>query len=293
MALLGVALLIAFPATAGGQVRPVTNVKRMSGYASLAKVHVAILAAEKATSPPSNVTPTVSALAAEDDWGGDLQAASSCPTLGVSAATFNISKCIFGDKKSKTVVALVGDSRAQMWLDAFDTVAVAEHLKLVLIAKSGCPVPTGVYETNNDNGTVSAAPWTACTTFHSFLASSLASLHPSVIVISSNFELQLADPPHLATPAEVAVDMTSFLKTLPATSTKVVLADFPSPRLPRARPSVFRRGRTDRTPATSCRPHQLSRRTQHPSLRRRRRGLSSLIRLRGSARPPARPSSRR
>ena len=209
----------------------------MSGYASLAKVHAAILAAEKATSPPSNVTPTVSALAAEDDWGGDLQAASSCPTLGVSAATFNISKCIFGDKKSKTVVALVGDSRAQMWLDAFNTVAVAEHFKLVLIAKSGCPVPTGVYETNNDNGTVSAAPWTACTTFHSFLASSLASLHPSVIVISSNFELQLADPPHLATPAEVAVDMTSFLKTLPATSTKVVLGGFPQPA-PTASPTL-------------------------------------------------------
>ena len=90
-------------------------------------------------------------------------------------------------------------------------------------------MPTGVYETNNDNGTVSAAAWTACTTFHSFLASSLASLHPSVIVISSNFELQLADPPHLATPAEVAVDMTSFLKTLPATSTKVVLGGFPQP----------------------------------------------------------------
>ena len=122
-------------ANSTGDERKTNEWLRESGESSRGQ----FLAAEKATSPPSNVTPTVSALAAEDDWGGDLQAASSCPTLGVSAATFNISKCIFGDKKSKTVVALVGDSRAQMWLDAFNTVAVAEHLKLVLIAKSGCP----------------------------------------------------------------------------------------------------------------------------------------------------------
>ena len=211
--------------------------QRISSYASLAKVHAAILAGEKSTSPPSHVTPSISALAAQDDWGGDLQAQSNCPTLGVSAATFTLSSCVFGDAKAKTVVALVGDSRAQMWLDAFNTLGVAEHFKLVLIAKSGCPVPLGTYETNNDNGTVSQAPWAACTAFHSFLASSLASLRPSVIVISSNYQLDLADPTHLAKPAEVAADMTSFLKTLPAASTKVVLGGFPQPA-PTASPTL-------------------------------------------------------
>jgi hypothetical protein len=237
VALLGLAVSLVLPAAAGAQIRPVTSAKQMSSYPSLSKVHAAILAAEKATTPPSHVTPTISALAAEDDWGGDLQAESSCPTLGVSAATFNLSQCAFGDTKSTTVVALVGDSRAQMWLDTFNTLGVAEHFKLVLIAKSGCPVPIGTYETNNDNGTVSAAPWAACTTFHSFLASSLASLHPSVIVISSNYQLDLADPPHLAKPAEVAADMAGFLKTLPAASTKVVLGSFPQPA-PTASPTL-------------------------------------------------------
>jgi hypothetical protein len=235
--LLGFAVSLALPGPAGAQTRPVASAKRMSSYPSLSKVHAAILAAEKATKPPGHVTPSISALAAEDDWGGDLQAASSCPTLGVSAATFDLSQCAFGDTSSTTVVALVGDSRAQMWLDGFNTLGLAEHFKVVLIAKSGCPVPTGTYETNNDNGTVSAAPWAACTTFHSFMASSLASLHPAVIVISSNYQLDLADPPHLATPAEVATDMAKFLKTLPAASTKIVLGGFPQPA-PTASPTL-------------------------------------------------------
>jgi hypothetical protein len=237
LALLGLAVSLALPAPAGAQIRPVTSAKRMSSYPSLSKVHAAILAAEKATSPPSHVSPSISALAAQDDWGGDLQDQSACPTLGVSGATFTLSQCAFGDTKSTKVVALVGDSRAQMWLDAFNTLGLAEHFKVVLIAKSGCPVPVGTYETNNDNGTVSAAPWAACTTFHSFMATSLAALHPSVIVISSNYQLDLADPAHLASPAEVAADMTKFLKTLPAASTKVVLGGFPQPA-PTASPTL-------------------------------------------------------
>jgi hypothetical protein len=236
VALLVLAGSLALPAAAGAQTRPVTSAKGISSYPSLSKVHAAILAAEKATTPPSHVTPTVSALAAGDDWGGDIQAASSCPTLDVSAATFTLSQCTFGDTKSTTVVALVGDSRAQMWLDAFNTLGVAEHFKLVLIAKSGCPVPIGTYMTNN-NGAVSKAPWAACTAFHSFIATSLASLHPSVIVISSNYQLDLADPSHQAPPAEVATDMTKFLKTLPAASTKIVLGGFPQPA-PTASPTL-------------------------------------------------------
>jgi hypothetical protein len=219
------------------QVRPVAGSKRMSSYASPAKVHAAIVAAEKAKSPPSHVTPAVSALAAQDDWGGDLQAQSGCPSLGVGASSFTLSSCTFGDTKSTTVVALVGDSRAQMWLDAFNTLGLAEHFKLVLIAKSGCPVPLGVYQTNNNNGTVSAAAWPACTAFHTFMASSLTALHPAVIVISSNYQLDLADPARLAAPAEVQTDMAKFLKTLPTTSSKVVLGGFPQPA-PTASPTL-------------------------------------------------------
>ena len=211
-----------------GQTRPVARSGRISSYATLARVHAAIMAAENLGSPPSHVTPAVSVLAANLDWGGDLQGQTGCPSLGTGASTFNLAKCVFGDKKSKTVVALVGDSRAQMWLDAFNTLGVAEHFKLVLIAKSGCPVPVGTYETNND-GAVSDAPWAACTSFHSFLISSLVTLHPQVVVVSSNYELDLADPPHVAAPAQITAATTSFLKEIPPSAKTVVLGGFPQP----------------------------------------------------------------
>jgi hypothetical protein len=216
------------PAAASARTGLVVKARRITSYATLAQVHTAIVTAENLGSPPAHVTPAISALAAEDDWGGDLQAQSGCPSLGTGASSFKLARCAFGDKKSKTVVALVGDSRAQMWLDAFNTLGLAEHFKLVLIAKSGCPAPLGTYETNND-GTVSEAPWTACTSFHTFLISSLAALHPKVVVVSSNFELDLADPAHVATPAQITADTTSFLKLLPPSSKTVVLGGFPQP----------------------------------------------------------------
>ncbi len=66
--------------------------------------------------------------------------------------------CTFGDKSATTTVALVGDSRAQMWLDIFNNLGLSEHFKLVFMAKNGCPVPLGTYQTNN-NGTVSKSTW--------------------------------------------------------------------------------------------------------------------------------------
>jgi hypothetical protein len=234
---LGLALPLGLWASAGAQSRPLVSSQRVGSYASPSTVHAAVVAAQKASSPPSNVNPAISVLAAQKDWGGDLQNGSSCPALGESAASFTLSSCTFGDTSATTVVALVGDSRAQMWLDTFNTLGLAEHFKLVLIAKSGCPVPLGVYQTNNLDGTVSAAPWSACTVFHSFIASSLASLQPALVVISSNDELELADPSRSASPKLVATDMTKFLKTLPTSSAKVVLGGFPQPA-PSASPTL-------------------------------------------------------
>jgi len=236
-ALLGLAIPFGASTSASAQAGSSASSRAMSAYASAAKLHAAIVAAQKASSPPGNVTPAISTLAAQKDWGGDLQNSSSCPALGESAASFALSSCTFGDTQSSTVIALVGDSRAQMWLDTFNTLGLAEHFKLVLIAKSGCPVPLGVYQTNNLDGTVSAAPWSACTAFHSFIASSLASLQPAAIVISSNDELELADPSRSASPKVVATDMAKFLKTLPASSAKVILGGFPQPA-PTASPTV-------------------------------------------------------
>ncbi len=227
-AILGVGISLAMAPVASAQTRSSAGVKSSDSYATLAQVRAAIKSAQHLSSPPSHVIPSLSTLAAQDDWGGDLQAQSNCPALGVDEATFDVASCTFGDKSSTTVVALVGDSRAQMWLDVFNSLGLSEHFKLVLMAKSGCPVPLGTYQTNN-NGAVSKSPWSACTAFHSFVASTLKSLDPAVIVVSSNYQLDLADPPHVASAKEVKQGMVKFLESLPTTSKTVVLGGFPQP----------------------------------------------------------------
>jgi hypothetical protein len=226
--ILGAAISLATSASASAQTRSSASVKSVSGYATLAQVRAAIKSAQHLSAPPAHVTPSLSALASLSDWGGDLQTNSSCPSLDVNAATFDIANCTFGDKTATTTVALVGDSRAQMWLDTFNNLGLSQHFKLVFMAKNGCPVPLGAYQTNN-NGTVSKSTWSACTSFHSFVASTLKSLNPTAIVVSSNYELELANPPHLASAKEVQQDTAKFLASLPKSSKTVLLGGFPQP----------------------------------------------------------------
>ncbi len=48
--------------------------------------------------------------------------------------------CVFGDARSDVAVVLFGDSHARMWLPAIIPVATADHLKLIVIGRDGCPL---------------------------------------------------------------------------------------------------------------------------------------------------------
>ena len=50
----------------------------------------------------------------------------------------SMTPCTFGDRRSTTRVLLLGDSTAAMWSSAFIRLASAQHVQLVLIAKTGC-----------------------------------------------------------------------------------------------------------------------------------------------------------
>lgn len=74
------------------------------------------------------------ALATEDlplyyEQGCHIVAGASQPNLD----------CSYGDKRSSTVVALVGDSKMGQWFSAFDAIARQEHWRLDLYSKSACP----------------------------------------------------------------------------------------------------------------------------------------------------------
>ena len=91
--------------------------------------------------------------------------------------------------------------------------------------------------TNNGQGKLSDAVWTACSNFHSYVISNLMKIRPKAIVISSNTEIVLTDPVHKAAGPEVQTDMTAFLSKLPTKSRVIVLGGFPQPA-PAANPTL-------------------------------------------------------
>jgi hypothetical protein len=184
---------------------------------------------------PSTVTPSLSTLANGGDLGSTLDGG-ACGNINVSAWRENIAHCYFGDTRSKVTVALIGDSRAGMYLDTFANLGKLEHFKVLFIAKDGCPSPLGTYMTNN-SGEMSDTVWTACSNFHSYMISNLKKIKPRVIVVSSNSDIDLTNPPHAATGPEIQADMTAFLSKLPASSRVIVLGGFPQPA-PTANPTV-------------------------------------------------------
>ena len=47
--------------------------------------------------------------------------------------------CTLGDVTGTHLMVLYGDSHALMWIPAFDAIAKAEHWRLVVLGKLGCP----------------------------------------------------------------------------------------------------------------------------------------------------------
>jgi hypothetical protein len=207
---------------------------RLGAAISQANLSKLISASISVNKLPTSVTPSLSTLANDGDFG--TLDSSACGYINTDAWQEHIAHCYFGDAKSKVTLALVGDSRASMYLDTFANLGKLEHFKVLFIAKDGCPSPLGTYMTNN-GGTLSDGVWTACANFHSYLISNLKKIKPRVIVVSSNSVVDLTNPVHQAAGPEVQTDMTAFLSKLPASSRVIVLGGFPQPA-PTANPTV-------------------------------------------------------
>jgi hypothetical protein len=107
-----------------------------------------------------------------------------------------------------------------MWFETIDSIAIAVHMKLVLLAKYACPSPLGTYRVNN-NGVVEATPWHACTAWHSFVTSTIKTLKPSLVITASSDELVLVSG--LAPPTTVSDDLAAFFRTIPKRTKLAVL----------------------------------------------------------------------
>jgi hypothetical protein len=89
--------------------------------------------------------------------------------------------CVFGDVNSTTVVVVTGDSHAAHWFGAFEEAAKANHWKLVMVTKSGCPAADlSIYKAQT--GLTSNVPYKECNEWRKNAMAFIKTLDPTVVV---------------------------------------------------------------------------------------------------------------
>jgi peptidoglycan/LPS O-acetylase OafA/YrhL len=90
-----------------------------------------------------------------------------------------VSECEYGDRGSSTTAVLFGDSHAEHWFPALESIATQEHWRLVTLLKSSCPAArVEVY-----NSTLKR-PDTECTAWREAALLRIVQMHPHVVVLS-------------------------------------------------------------------------------------------------------------
>jgi hypothetical protein len=203
----------------------------LSEFADPATVKAAVSAGQSVTRLPSTALSNVEDLASEKLNIGYLGdgVVTRCPRLAESQARLTVANCTFGDRAATRTIVLLGDSRAQMWFETINAIATAQHWKLIVLTKSGCPAAVGSFRATTPAGVETNAPSTACDSWHQFLLATVRRIGPQVIIDSSSPNLLLEGGKGFATPARTVTAMEGFFRALPSGSEKVLLGGFPNP----------------------------------------------------------------
>jgi peptidoglycan/LPS O-acetylase OafA/YrhL len=182
----GVALLVIVPTPVGRgatttpltvTVTPVPPGSGMAAYdgavrQAFAQVQAAVAASADLKAVPSNLTPPIADAAAELNdlyYSGCLR----------SAWQVLQPDCASGDTASPTTVAVVGDSNAAMWNQAFRKVAEQRHWRLEMLVKAGCPLldlPINSAQLHRE--------YTECEQWRGQVAERVRAEHPRLVVVS-------------------------------------------------------------------------------------------------------------
>ena len=95
-------------------------------------------------------------------------------------------QCVYGDRESDQVVALVGDSKARQWLPAVDRWASARGYRVVTLTKSSCTWADALLADFNG--------YTACRTWGKAATEQLAELEPDILLVSGASRFGLDGP---------------------------------------------------------------------------------------------------
>lgn len=175
-------------------------------------VAAAVKAAVSLTKLPSSLEPTLGAAST------DL-ATVATPSLAkcVTGGTNLTNACVFGDTRGSKTMVLWGDSHAEMWFPALNTIAKALHWKLVTLIELGCPV-ADLYVINPGTGVA----YTNCQSFRQNMIARINAADPAVVVMSESWYPELSNGTDITT-SMWRQALTTTLSSLTSKNTKKVL----------------------------------------------------------------------
>src|SRR5664280_71531 len=91
--------------------------------------------------------------------------------------------CALGDTESSRLMVVYGDSHALMWIPPFESIAVAEHWKLVVLGKYGCPAVPLTIGSNPQYGEPVGAD-TPCDQWHTWATNWINRHKPDLLIFS-------------------------------------------------------------------------------------------------------------
>lgn len=140
-----------------------------------------------------------------------------------SAKNAQVTPCWFGTRSSTRVVALVGDSHAAQWLDAFDRAGRSDGFRVVTLTKSSCPLATIPNSSPTDP---------TCARWRTGVLGWLARTKPTVLVLAAGDALYAPGYVDQAGfPRAVGRAWTDLLRSFSPARKVIVLNDTPIPRI--------------------------------------------------------------
>jgi SGNH domain (fused to AT3 domains) len=179
---------------------------------SFSAVKGALTSALKIKTIPSNLTPSLAAVASKGTVpfiGASWLAPSCTPEIDPSDAA-DPQPCWFGDKSAKRTVVLFGDSFVSNWLPALAGVAKALKYRVAAFEFSGCVTP---FVGQMAYPTFPEADVELCAQWHTNLPASVIKLKPAAVIAVNGFPDQgpIGDPVWVAGMALAFQELTAGL----------------------------------------------------------------------------------
>lgn len=158
---------------AGKKTTPTTqNPAFVAATSATDQVAAAVSHSVSASAVPSNLNPPLA----------DASSSEAPPFVDGCLDAYTddaIPTCQFGDTSSNDNVVLFGDSHADMWFPAIDSMANAHHWRLSVISKAACPpLFISLYSP------VLGRQWTECSQWQDNALQAIRADHPSLVVMA-------------------------------------------------------------------------------------------------------------